>query len=216
MTDEQLRSNVTEELFWDPRIDSGAVAVSARNGMITLRGTVGSFQEKRDAANDALRLYGVTGVTNELQVRLLDDAQREDADLRGAVLQALTLDSLVPPTVNAAVTDGWVTLTGTTSWQYQRDEAESRAGNIAGVVAVTNDIELAPPAPAAAGIRQSISDAMQRNARIDADSITVDTGNSTVTLHGTVSSWADHDDAITAAWAAPGVTNVIDDLHITY
>ncbi len=92
----------------------------------TLRGTVGSFREKRKAEKAATRVYGVTEVSNELQVQMqMLDRRRDDADLRGDVLQALMLDSGVPMTVDAKVRDGIVTLTGTAPWQYQRDEAES-------------------------------------------------------------------------------------------
>ena len=34
---------------WDPKLDSQAIAVSADDGAVTLRGTVGSFREKREA-----------------------------------------------------------------------------------------------------------------------------------------------------------------------
>jgi len=73
---------------------------------VTLRGTVGGFREKREATSAAKRVYGVTKVDNELSVRLLDGDGRDDADLRGAVLQALMLDSLVPSTIDATVTPG--------------------------------------------------------------------------------------------------------------
>ena len=84
---------------------------------MTLRGTVGSFRMKREAKQDAERVYGVKSVQNELQVRILDDDRRDDADLRGAVLQALSLDSLIPPTVDAKAEDGRITLSGKANWQ---------------------------------------------------------------------------------------------------
>lgn len=216
MTDQQIQRDVTDELSWDPKVDSGEIAVAVDNGAVTLRGTVGSFQAKRDAAADARVVGGVTDVLNELEVRLLDEAQRKDADLRAAVLQALTLDSLVPSTVEADVTDGWVTLSGSASWQYQRDEAESVAGNVGGVAGLSNYIDLVASMPLAPDVKQSISNALQRNARIDAHGIIVDTADGTVTLHGTVSSFADRDQAVAAAWAAPGVTNVTDDIEVSY
>ena len=91
---------------WDPKVDSRAIAVSADDGAVTLRGTVGSFREKREAGKAAARVYGVTEVSNELQVQMLNGSKRDDADLRGDVLQALMLDSLVPTTVDAKVRDG--------------------------------------------------------------------------------------------------------------
>src|SRR6476660_10226382 len=122
--DTDLVADVSDELFWDPKVDNTAIAVSADNGKITLRGTVGSLREKLEAKKAAERVYGVTSVDNSLQVRLMNDAKRGDAEVRGDVLQALMLDSLVPSTVDAKVDDGLVTLTGGANWQYQRDEAE--------------------------------------------------------------------------------------------
>ena len=216
MSNEDLELNVTDELLWDPKLDSAAIAASADDGVVTLRGTVGSFRQKREAKQDAERVYGVKTVNNELQVRILDAHRRDDADLRGAVLQAFTLDSLVPSTIDAKVMDGWVTLTGTANWQFERDEAEFIASNILGVVAVDSEIELVAPGPRAGDVKHSIKKAMERNARLDADGVSVESSNGQVTLKGTVSSWAEHDDAVDAAWAAPGVTRVTDRILVAY
>lgn len=216
MTDEDLQSAVDDELAWDPKVDSYAVAVSAEDGVITLRGTVGSFAEKHDAKSDAERVYGVVNVNDELEVALLDEDRRDDADLRGAVLQALTLNCLVPATIDARVDDGWVTLTGTAHGQFQRDEAEHVAGRILGVRDVIDHVRLVSSGPGAGDVKEAITKAMERNARLDASSVAVESSNGTVTLNGTVRSWADHDEAITAAWAAPGVVNVADHLHVAY
>jgi osmotically-inducible protein OsmY len=216
MSNNDLELNVSDELLWDPKVDSAAIAVSADDGVVTLRGTVGTFRQKREAKQDAERMYGVKSVENELEVRILNGDRRNDADLRGGVLQALMLDSLVPSTIDAKVKDGWVTLTGTAEWQYQRDEAEFVAANILGVVAVDSEIELMGPTPSAGNVQHSIKKAMERNAKLDADSVSVDSSNGTVTLRGTVSSFADHDEAVAAAWAAPGVTRVNDHVLVAY
>jgi osmotically-inducible protein OsmY len=211
-----LVADVSEELFWDPKVDSVAIAVSANEGEITLRGTVGSLREKREAKKATQRVFGVTSVDNKLQVRLMTDQRRADADLRGDVLQALMLDSLVPETVDAKVSDGFVTLTGTADWQYQRDEAEYVASNIVGALDVYNSIEIDHPKPNAADVQESIKKAFKRNAALDADYLDVSTNNGTVTVTGTVRSWAEHNEVLDAAWAAPGVTSVLDDMSIAY
>ena len=216
MSNDELTSHVTDELFWDPKVDNAAIAVSADDGVVTLGGTVGSLRQKREAKKDAERVWGVKSVNNDLQVRLLNDDRREDADLRGAVLQALMLDSLVPGTVDADVDYGMVTLKGQANWHFQRDEAETVATNVAGVVSVDNAIELVPPAPSAEDLEHPIKKAMERNAKLDADSVSVESSNGTVTVRGTVSSWADHDEAVSAAWAAPGVTRVKDHILVAY
>jgi osmotically-inducible protein OsmY len=139
MSDDDLRLDVEDELLWEPRVDNEAIAVSAHHGKVELRGTVGSFREKRAATAAAKRVYGVKKVDNDLDVELLVQDRREDADIRGGVLEALGLDGQVPHSVDADVTEGTVTLSGTVSHQYQRDEADYVAGNVPGVCWVTND-----------------------------------------------------------------------------
>jgi hypothetical protein len=112
MTDDELQDWVREELCWDPKVDSAAIAVSASDGVVTLRGTVASFRQKREAQRAAERVYGVTSVRNMLEVRILDEHGPQDADLRSAVLQAMALDGLIPKTVDAKADRGLVTLTG--------------------------------------------------------------------------------------------------------
>lgn len=211
-----LTADVSAELFWDPKVDNTAIAVSADNGDVTLRGTVGSLREKHQAKKAAQRVYGVTHVNNTLQIRLPTTHMRNDADLRSDVLQALILDSLIPNTVDATVNDSYVTLTGTVNWRYQREEAESVATAIAGILDVLNNIGLQPPGPNPIDVQNSINQAFKRNAAFDADDLQVLTDNDTLTIKGSVRSWAEHDEAINAAWAAPGVTTVHDDMTIAY
>lgn len=214
--DNGLTLDVSDELFWDPKVDSTAIAVSADGGKITLRGTVGSLRERREAKKAAERVFGVTSVDNKLQVKLMDDQRRDDADLRGDVLQALMLDGQVPSSVDAKVSDGYVTLTGTADWQYQRDEAEYVASNIVGALDVYDEIELNYPTPDSGDVQESIKKAFKRNASLDAQDLDVSTDNGTVTIDGTVGSWAEHDEALDAAWAAPGVTSVRDRMTVSY
>ena len=216
MTDDQLQADVAAELSWDPKVDSAAIAVSADAGTVTLRGTAGSPREKREAGRAACRVHGVTGVENELEVRLLDDGERDDAELRGDVLQALMLDSLIPTTIDAMARNGFVTLSGTADWQYQRDEAEFLTASVPGVSGIRNDIRLTS-APNAHDVKKVIGDAFRRNARLDADRLSIDTTSyGRVILAGTVSSWAEHDEAVDAVWSAPGVTEVDDQILVAY
>jgi osmotically-inducible protein OsmY len=216
ISNEELTTNVSAELLWDPKVDSAAIAVTANDGTVTLRGTVGSFREKRQAKKAAERVYGVVDVKNDLKVELMVGDDRDDADLRGDVLRAITLDTLIPSTVDAVVYDGYVTLKGTAEWQYQRDEAELVSGNIRGVVEVDDQIELTGPPPDSGDVKNAITSAIKRNAKLDADALTVETSNGTVTVKGKVKSWAEHDEAIDAAWAAPGVRSVDDRMTVAY
>ena len=79
MSDDNVTKDVKDELHWDPKIDASEIAVAAENGVITLRGTVGTFSQRlkgdvsyqiqSDAAyEDVARLFGVIAVTNEINV----------------------------------------------------------------------------------------------------------------------------------------------------
>ena len=216
MTNDELQGWVRDELFWDPKVDSAPIVVSANDGEVTLRGTVGSLRQKREAQKAAERVYGVTSVNNRLEVRILDEYGRQDADLRGAVLQAMALDGLIPKTIDARADDGLVTLTGTAAWQYQREEAEFVAGNVPGVVDVDDQITLTNPEPKVGDVKQAIELALQRDAKLDAEGLSVNTHGNLVMLSGAVGSWGEHDAAVAAAWAAPGVTAVEDRIVVEY
>jgi osmotically-inducible protein OsmY len=215
MSNDKLVEYVQDELFWDPKVDNVAIAVSADDGKITLRGTLGSLREKLEAKKAAKRVVGVKSVDNELEVKFMNDEKRDDADLRGDVLQALMLNSFVPSTIDARVDDGFVTLTGTADWQYQRDEAVYVASSVAGAVNIFDDITLKPQ-PSAGDVKDRIEDAFERNAKLDAKLLSVSTSNGTVTIKGDVNSWAEHDEAVAAAWSAPGVTKVDDRIAVEY
>jgi osmotically-inducible protein OsmY len=216
MTNDELVKHVSDELHWDPKVDDGSIAVSAEDGTVTLRGTVGTFREKREAKTAAERVFGVGNVKNELTVRLMTHNRREEADLRADVLQALTLDSLVPSTIDAAVVDSTVTLTGTAERKFQVDEAEATAGKITGVAEVYDQVAIVGPPPDAGQVKREIENAYERSAKLDANELSVETEDHTVTVKGTVRSWAEHDDAIDAAWTAPGVREVHDRVVVLY
>jgi osmotically-inducible protein OsmY len=214
MRDDELRHQVATELSWDPQVDNEAIEVSAASGTVTLRGTVASLRMKRAGERAAARVRGVTWVTNELRVRIPDAGRLSDEDLRGDVLEALMLDGSVPMTVDAQARDGLVTLTGTAQWHYQREAAELRTTDVPGVADINNAIVLTQT-PDAHCARDAISAAFRRHAALVADGLSVQTSSDgLVILSGTVSSWAAHDYAVAAAWAAPGVTQVADCIRV--
>jgi osmotically-inducible protein OsmY len=216
MSNETLLNNVRTELRWDPKVDSEAIAVSAKEGTVTLRGTVGSCRAKREAKRAAARVSGVKRVSNELEVRLLNENRRGDSELRGHVLQALMLDCRIPKTVNASVQSGWVTLTGVAEWQYQREEAEFIAANVPGVVDVLDQIHLMSSTPNAEDVANSIAKALERRAELDAKKLSVKASAGIVTIEGTVRSWSERNAALAAAWAAPGVVAVTNHLVVEH
>lgn len=214
MTDRQLQHNIQSALEWEPSIDATDIAVSAEDGVVTLRGDVKSCGERAAAERIALGVYGVKAVANDLDVRLRNGHERTDTELAQSVLAALKWNSRVPADrITASVSQGWVTLKGHVGWQYQRATAESVVRDLIGVRGVTNNIVLEPHA-SAANVKAKIEAALKRSAELDARRINVAVADGKVTLTGNVHAWFERDEARRAAWAAPGVKTVEDWLAV--
>ena len=142
--DESVIDDVRAVLANDPRLPAAdEIAVDAFGATVTLRGTVGSFAQQRAAVADARRVIGVTDVFDELNVRLLNDDRRADAEIRGAALQRLIWDSLIPgDDLDVSVDDGWITLKGDVEHQFQSDLAFDDVAGLYGVTGVTNEIKV--------------------------------------------------------------------------
>jgi len=154
-------------------------------------------------------------VANDIEVRLRTSDQRPDPDIAQDVVQALkTHLPLSHKNIKVVVKNGWITLEGVVQWQYQRQEAENAFRGIRGVKGVTNLIQLKPTVQPNE-IKQRIMEAFKRSALLDANRIEVDARGSEVILKGTVRSWVEREEAERAAWAAPGVTKVIDQIVVS-
>ena len=142
-----IEDEIRSALQLDPRIpNSDEIAVASQDGTVTLRGTVGSFAQRRAAVKDAKSVDGVYDVDDELQVRLLDEARREDADIRGIALQILMWDIEVPSeSVDVKVDEGWITLKGTVTYQFESDAAYEDVASLYGVYGITNEIKVVTP-----------------------------------------------------------------------
>jgi osmotically-inducible protein OsmY len=138
----RIENDILEALTDDPRVPAPKeIAVKAYDGTVTLRGTVGTFAQRRAAEKDADGVEGVVAVDNELQVRLMDEYAREDAEIRGAALQTLMWDSELPVgAIDVKVLDGWVTLEGYVNHQYQSDAAFDDVSKLFGIYGITNKI----------------------------------------------------------------------------
>jgi osmotically-inducible protein OsmY len=214
-SDVQIQNDVRDELLWDPEVTITDIGVTVKDGQVTLRGSVEMYGEKWAAERDARRISGVRALTNEITVTSAKSTSYSDTDTARHVADALLFDWSVPKSrVQAKVSDGWVTLSGTTDWQYQRAAAEADARRIAGVKGVDNDILIVQPHVSASEIQAGITQALVRTAEVDASRITVAVDGARVTLTGRVRSWAEYDAALNASWRAKGVTNVINDIVV--
>jgi osmotically-inducible protein OsmY len=213
-TDAQLKKDVTAELEWDPSINASHVGVAAENGVVTLTGHLNTFAEKVAIECAVQRVQGVKAIAMELDVKLEPGHKRSDSEIATAVQSALLWHALIPnERIQVKVDKGWVTLKGELDWEYQRGSAERSVRNLTGVVGVRNTITL-KPSVTPAKVADRIRDALARHAEREAKHIEVMVSGSAVTLRGGVDSWAERNATMGAAWSAPGVLSVVDEIKV--
>jgi VCBS repeat-containing protein len=214
-SDNALGDAVRSELEWDPKVDQTHIGVAAADGAVTLTGYVTSYAQEHAAVRAAERIYGVRAVADELEVRLPQPFKRNDTEIAEEISRQGESNTLIPKGVSAEVKNGAVTLRGEVEWAFQRDDTEQAIRHLAGVRSVTNSITVKPSGTAESGeIKERVENALERQANIDAHSISVTTESGTVRLQGRVRSLAQSRAAVKAAEAAPGVTRVENELVI--
>jgi osmotically-inducible protein OsmY len=213
-TDFQLKADVTAELAWDAAVNSAAVGVIVKNGLVTLTGHLDTFAQKHAVERAVRRVAGVRGIALELDVKLAPEHKRSDSEIAQAAIAALRWNSLVPDDhVKVEVEDGWVTLTGQVDWPYQHSSAEQCIRPLTGVRGVMNRVALKPHL-SGKDIAGQVTAALTRHAQREAGHIDVVVDGGTVILSGKVDSLPEHDAAIGAAFGTRGVTSVVDKLEV--
>jgi len=213
-----LQAMVMAELEWEPSLDAAHIGVTASNGVVTLSGFVDSYLAKSAAERAAARVQGVKAIAEEIEVRLPNHQKRADDEIAERAARILSWDIEVPhDSIHVKVEHGVVTLTGDVNYQFQRAAAESAVRRLGGTKGVINMIRVVPPAGAATDpdlVQQRIENALRRNAEIEASRIDVSVDGGKITLRGQVRTWFERSVAEHAAWGAPGVTEVKDELRV--
>ncbi len=213
-TDAQIQKEVMEELKWEPGLRTAEIGVAAKDGVVTLSGEVDTYLKKLSAERAAKRVSGVKAVAEDIQVGPSVGFQKTDAEIAAAALNGLKWNSAVQDEkIKIKVENGVVKMEGEVEWDFQRTQAQKTIESLPGVKVVINQVHL-KPVLSAEGVEHQINAAFQRNATIDAKGIQVSVEGSKVTLRGKVRSLTEKDDAADAAWAAPGVTSVVNLLTI--
>lgn len=213
--DTQLRHDIEAEFDWDPRFDSRQIGVAVKNGIVSLTGYVSSYAERRAAEEAAQSVAGVKALANDIAIELPSSATRTDAEIAETAIAALKSNVSVPSDdIKLIVRQGWLTLEGQVKMWYQKNAAESAVAGLRGVKGISNNITIRSEA-SVADVQTQIEDAFRRRAQLDAKKIRVKTTTEgTVTLEGEVPTWQERQQAENAAWQAPGVSHVVDNLSV--
>ncbi|MBC7750195.1 MAG: BON domain-containing protein [Candidatus Saccharibacteria bacterium] len=212
-SDLQLQLDVLAELTWDPSVDARHIGVSVDSGIVSLSGNFDNLAAKWNSERAAKHVTGVKALTVEINVKLPSSSKKTDTEIAKSVENTLEWTINVPKKpFKIMVEDGWVTLSGEAKWDYQRNAGTDAIRSLIGIVGITNQIKLVSKDDLIAlstVIKIDIETALKRLVTLDSHKINIETTGSEVILSGTVKNLLEADMAKHAAWAALGVTSVI-------
>ena len=212
--DKELQRNVIAELEWEPSVDCADIGVAALDGVVMLSGYVKSYAERQAAEKAARRVSGVKAVAEELKIRLPSDAKTADHEIAKRILDVFAWNALIPnDKIQVKVQNGVVTLTGEVKWHYQAKAAERAAAQISGITGICDLLRISNQVDAG-DVRNRIEEAFKRQADLDSKGVRISVDGGKVTLDGHVHAWHERRAAERAAWAAPGVSQVIDRVRV--
>lgn len=214
-TNMELQTDVQNAIRWEPFLNSSEIGVTAKDGVVSLTGTVDSYFKKVQTEDTAKKVIGVKAIVENIEIEFPTNGIITDAQVAKDVLNALEANYSLPHSkIAVKVEKGWVTLGGECTWNYQKEGAKNAIHHIKGVRGVSNNIKIKESQEEIE--KHLVEKAIARNWSIDDSKIKVMVNGSTVTLSGTVSSWHEKDEAGRIAWNTPGIWHLKNDLEVDY
>jgi osmotically-inducible protein OsmY len=141
-TDEILQKNVQDALKWEPQLQAAEIGVIAKNGIVTLTGTVDNYYKKSEVENAIKKVSGVKAIVEKIQIKTADSKDITDNIIAERILNVFKSDFSIPhEKIKLKVEKGWVTLEGNVTWKYQKEASKSAVTALMGVRGVTNNIK---------------------------------------------------------------------------
>ena len=214
-TNEELQRDVQNAIKWEPTLNAAEIGVTAKDGVVTLLGTVNGYYKKREAENAAKSVQGVKAVVEEIKVRYYNST-KSDEDIANDALKALIDTWNVPDDkIQLKVEKGWITLEGQVIWNYQKEAAAKAIGHLIGIKGVTNLIKIKAEVQNELETK-NIQRALQSNWTLHSENIRIKVDGKRVTLTGSVSSLYQRDLAEKIVWKTPGICSVENELEIEH
>jgi osmotically-inducible protein OsmY len=204
---EVLQKKVQEALAWEPLLEVASIGVTAKDGIVTLTGTVDNYIKKLEAENAAKKVAGVKAVVEKIEIDC-NHFVITDQDIAKDALDALKWNVAIPEDkLKIIVNDGWIYLKGVVDWSYQKHAAKKAVEKVPGVKGVVNSIQI-KSANTDKIEKNAIENAFHRNSSLFDKDINVTVSGNVVTLTGVVTAYFQKEEAERIAWNSPGVWNV--------
>jgi osmotically-inducible protein OsmY len=215
-TNQELQKDVQNAIKWERSMHAAEIGVTAKDGVVTLSGTVDSYAKKLNAQRATKNVVGVKAITEGIIVDYGNSFRKNDTEIAGDVLNIWKNNKEISADeFKVRVEAGWVTLEGEVASKYQEEAPEKAIKYLTGVKGITNEIKVKHPLKDVLE-QKAVEQALKRNWSINSNDIQVSVNHSKVKLTGLVHSLYQKDEAGRLAWNAPGVLSVDNELAVAY
>jgi osmotically-inducible protein OsmY len=213
-SDEIIKKNIIDHLFWDSRLDASKINVYVEHGNVKLTGKIPNYEAKSIAFRDTLAIKGVKKIENLLEVEFPEKPTDESIKINAE--EALRYNLNVDPSdIKISVRAGIVKIEGTVTTYWEKFKAESIVAGVYGVIDINNELAVVPSEDYKdKKIAEDIISALERNNEVKAKNINVRVKDGKVTISGNVPNWWAYRSALDAVEFTKGVVDIENQLII--